>query len=133
MRIEVSHGELADKVTILSIKARKVSDPGKRANIKRELSILSRRLKSLGLSASDPLYRELLSANEELWDIEDAIRRKEAAGIFDDEFIRLARAVYQRNDCRAAIKRRIDESTGSPLIEEKEYVVYPREIPHPDS
>ncbi len=124
MKIEVSNGELADKVSILSIKLLKVQSKEKRINIKKEYEILIRDLRTIPIDEKDPDYLELLDTNLELWNIEDDIRRKEAKDEFDAEFIRLARSVYHKNDQRAAIKRRINLKTHSLLIEEKEYVDY---------
>ena len=124
MKIEVSNGELADKVSILSIKLQKVQSKEKLANIQKEYEILVQDLKAISISEKDPDYMELLNTNLELWDIEDEIRKKEAHNEFDDEFIHLARSVYHKNDQRAAIKRRINLKTHSLLIEEKEYVDY---------
>lgn len=70
------------------------------------------------------LAKELRGVNIELWDIEDAIRRKEAADEFDDEFIQLARSVYKRNDVRAELKRKINLQLGSEILEEKSYAAY---------
>ena len=66
----------------------------------------------------------LQAVNEQLWDIEDRIRDKEAARSFDQDFIELARAVYHRNDERAAIKKRINIALGSRIVEEKSYQPY---------
>ena len=73
--------------------------------------------------------RRLKAINETLWDIEDRIREKERAKIFDADFVALARSVYHSNDERAAIKREINLQTGSELIEEKQYSVYGRDTP----
>ncbi len=124
MKIEVSNGELADKVSILSIKLQKVQSRKKLVNIEKEYNILEQDLKKIHISAQDPDYQKLLSINLELWEIEDRIRIKEANKEFDHEFIQLARSVYHKNDQRAAIKRRINIKTNSVLIEEKEYVDY---------
>jgi hypothetical protein len=124
MKIEVSNGELADKISILSIKLQKVQSKEKLVNIRKEYEILVQDMKAISISENDPDYIDLLNVNLELWDIEDEIRRKEANNKFDDEFIQLARNVYHKNDQRAAIKRRINLKTHSLLIEEKEYVDY---------
>ena len=70
------------------------------------------------------LKKELLHVNEQLWDIEDLIRAKEAQQLFDVEFIELARSVYYTNEQRSVLKRKINILTGSTLIEEKEYTKY---------
>ncbi|MBD3290491.1 hypothetical protein GF337_16930 [candidate division KSB1 bacterium] len=124
MKVEISNGELVDKVTILSIKREKITVPEKLKNVEKEFSILRKEMSTLGISEETPEYQELLRVNRELWDIEDQLRKKEAAQVFDDEFIRLARKVYFTNDKRSEIKRRINQMTDSDLIEEKTYVDY---------
>lgn len=124
--IDVSLGELIDKLTILQIKAEHISDEVKLININKELMILSNSLQKLALS-DEELKRdtdELKIINESLWDIEDDIREKEAKKEFDEEFIALARAVYVTNDKRAAVKKRINLQFGSDLVEEKSYQCY---------
>jgi hypothetical protein len=126
LKVEVSVGELLDKITILEIKSERIDDPAKLANVGRELDVLRRTWAASPLSATDiaePMAR-LKAVNEALWDIEDAIRRKEARQEFDDEFIGLARSVYHRNDERAAIKRELNVMLGSALVEEKSYADY---------
>jgi hypothetical protein len=126
--IPVSAGELLDKITILRIKSERITDPAKLANIRHELALLDtvRQREGLDRPDVDAVTRELHAVNLRLWDIEDAIREKEAQRNFDDRFIELARAVYVANDERAALKRRINESTGSELVEEKSYRDYRR-------
>jgi len=124
MRIEVSIGEVADKLSILQIKLEKFGDPEKRANVRRELESLEGALEEAGVRL-DPVEMEGLRAvNLRLWEIEDDIRRKEARKEFDEEFVRLARSVYFSNDERARLKREINLRHGSDLIEEKEYADY---------
>ena len=126
LQVPVSVGEVLDKITILQIKLAHISDAAKRVNVQNELDAL------LPLVARDAfttdqmqgLVAELKAVNEALWDIEDDIREKEATKSFDAEFIRLARAVYVTNDKRAEIKKQINLSTGSALIEEKSYEAY---------
>ena len=125
-RVPVSWGELIDKITILEIKMERLRVPAALANAAHELGLLLDVLTELveappGLAA---LHRELAAVNRRLWDIEDAIRRKEAAAEFDAAFIELARAVYRSNDERSRIKRAISELLGSDIIEEKQYVGY---------
>jgi len=124
--IEVSWGELIDKITILEIKEQRLSSPAAVANVRNELAALA-----LGFAQLDPapaaldgLKRELKAINETLWDIENRTRAKEAAKTFDQEFIELTRSVYLNNDKRAGIKRRINELLNSGLIEEKQYTAY---------
>jgi len=124
MKIEVSPGELVDKVTILAIKLEKISDPAKLANIGREYDLLYDEMAAAGISETLPEYERLMAINRKLWEIEDRIRAKEAAGTFDDEFIELARSVYFENDKRAAVKREINVKFGSELLEEKQYTAY---------
>jgi hypothetical protein len=124
MKIEVANGEIVDKFTILSIKLQKIVDGTKLANIRREHALLEKALERLGITQNDPDLVALRAVNLKLWDIEDQIRRKEAEGNFDPEFISLARSVYLHNDERAALKRRINLRTGSVLIEEKDYAAY---------
>lgn len=122
-------GEFLDRLTILRIKAGRISESDKLENIRRELDALNALWEDssgAGDAALAPLIRELQDINETLWDIEDSIRAKEAAGEFDPEFIALARAVYINNDKRAAIKRAINIQTGSAVMEEKSYTDYPR-------
>lgn len=124
MQADISIGELVDKVSILKIKSRKIQDPEKLKNIHHELQLLSRKMESTGITVESSVYRKLEKINTALWDIEDRIRMKEAKKAFDDEFIQLARSVYLQNDERAAVKREINTSYGSNLIEEKFYASY---------
>lgn len=121
-RVPVSWGELVDKITILQIKAERIADKGARANVAHELGSL-RRVAGEALRADGvaPLIEQLQAVNEELWEIEDKIREREAEGDFGQRFVQLARSVYKKNDLRAAIKRRINEALGSELVEEKSY------------
>jgi hypothetical protein len=123
--VPIAAGELLDKITILEIKAERIRDAEKLANIARELVALSRVAQTLALAA--PLLElraALKKVNEEIWEIEDRIRDCERARRFDEGFIALARAVYQTNDKRAALKREINLKLGSALIEEKSYRPY---------
>lgn len=124
--VPVSYGELIDKITILEIKAARISHPEKLANVRTELDLLNTTWLANPLAATDiSVERSKLKAvNEALWDIEDHIRVKEKAKAFDTEFIELARSVYFRNDDRAACKREINEILGSTLVEEKSYENY---------
>lgn len=118
--VPVSWGELLDKITILEIKAERITAPDALNNVRRELSLL-RDVAGPRLSQRDmePLVERLRAVNASLWQVEDDIRRKEAEGTFDDAFIALARAVYRTNDERSAIKRQINVMLGSALVEEK--------------
>lgn len=124
MKIDISIGELVDKTTILSIKLVKVKNPDKLINIKHEYELLSRSMKSAGITTNDEIYLQLVKVNQNLWEIEDKIRIKEKDQQFDDEFIKLARSVYIENDKRSEIKKKINIKFGSDIVEEKEYVDY---------
>lgn len=132
MKIEVSNGELVDKLSILDVKSKMVKDEEKLKNIEKERSILSgyyiKLLESLDdsnkvKSVSD-IYLDLIQINTKLWNIEDKIREKEIERNFSFEFIELARSVYYTNDKRAELKKQINKITNSNLIEEKEYKDY---------
>jgi len=124
MQVEISNGELVDKITILSLKLSHIADESKAKNIKKEYDSLVGPLMDIGMDEYSYLYRELWKVNQELWDIEDGIREKERRREFDEEFIELARSVYVTNDRRCEIKRQINIETGSNLIEEKSYEEY---------
>ena len=124
--VPVSYGELIDKITILEIKSKQMTDPAKLANVRNELDQLNATWAAHPAAATDIADERarLLAVNETLWDIEDRIRLKEKAQAFDQVFIELARAVYFRNDERAAVKREINLKLGSQLVEEKSYQDY---------
>jgi hypothetical protein len=125
MNIEVSHGEIVDKLTILQIKKENITDPSKLDNIIKEYNYLFSVVENdLGIPTSSPEYLELLSINKELWVIEDDIRDKERQKEFDDDFVKLARAVYYTNDVRAKIKKEINLKYSSGFVEEKSYQSY---------
>ena len=126
IKIDVSVGEIMDKLTILEIKTEKIKDEAKLANIRKERDSL---LPVINLPAYQSeevrrLVATLKEINLKLWDIEDDIRQKEAKKSFDERFIELARAVYFTNDKRAAVKKQINQITGSELVEEKSYEEY---------
>jgi len=125
--VKTSPGEFLDKLTILEIKAERIRDPRKLENVERELAHLRLVWTESSLSKLDVsgLVSELKSINESLWEIEDKIRLKEGAKQFDDEFIQLARSVYLTNDRRAAVKRELNITLGSELLEEKSYANKP--------
>jgi len=123
MKIEVSNGEIIDKLTIIQIKLERIKDRTKLLNLQKEYDELINASSSI-LSTSDPLYEALYEVNCELWDIEDRIRDLERKKEFGDEFISVARAVYYKNDKRSEIKREINIKTSSGLIEEKSYEKY---------
>ncbi len=123
--IPVSIGEIVDKISILKIKYKKITDIAKLKNVDIELQELKLKFEDLG--AFDQIETEIKNldiVNEQLWKIEDDIREKEKKKEFDDDFIKLARSVYQINDKRALYKKEINLKTGSLLIEEKSYSNY---------
>jgi hypothetical protein len=124
--VPISPGELLDKITILRIKAARITDDGKRSNVQLELGLLEGTWHESGCAAVDVSAdeRALQDVNERLWVVEDRIREKEAAQTFDAEFIELARSVYISNDERAAIKKRVNVRLGSRIVEEKSYQPY---------
>jgi len=124
--VPVSFGELIDKITILEIKAAQIRDAGKLANVRVELDLLTSTWDANPAARTDigAERAQLRAVNQALWDIEDRIRVKEKAQAFDAEFVELARAVYFRNDERAAVKRAINLKLGSQLVEEKSYQDY---------
>ena len=124
MKVEISNGELVDKVTILEIKLERIEDPTKTANVAREYGLLKDAMESAGIAMDSDDFKELKAINLRLWEIEDRIRAKERAKEFDGEFIELARSVYRENDRRFRIKTLFNQKTGSDLTEEKEYVDY---------
>ena len=123
VKIEVSNGEIIDKLTILQLKIERIHEIEKLKNLRREYDVLKDEAAAI-LSTSDPLYKLLYEINRELWDIEDRIRELERNGDFGEEFIATARSVYVKNDRRAEIKREINLRTSSDLIEEKSYRKY---------
>ena len=122
----ISAGELVDKITILRVKAARIGDPAKEANVRKELSLLEATAEQhLPKTAEiDRLTAELAEVNGALWDIEDGKRDCERRQDFGDRFVQLARSVYVENDRRAAIKRAINEAAGSDIVEEKSYKPY---------
>jgi hypothetical protein len=121
--IEISPGELLDKVSILEIKNERIQDQDKLGHVRREMETLNRS-RSEFVSESDAiaaLYAELKTINEQLWVIEDDIRLLEKASDFGEAFIALARSVYITNDRRAGVKRAIDELLNSDIGEVKSY------------
>ena len=123
MKIEVSNGEIIDKLTIIQIKLERIRDEIKLINLKKEYNELFNVSSSL-INTSDPLYKSLYEVNTELWDIEDHIRDLERKKDFGDDFIATARAVYIKNDRRSELKRETNIKTSSGLIEEKSYEKY---------
>lgn len=125
MKIEISTGELVDKITILELKLKNIkNDEEKLRNVKNEYDILTKSLNETNITSESELYKKLFEVNQKLWNIEDDIRIKEKKKEFDEEFIELARSVYFTNDIRAKLKREIDVVTGSNIINEKSYEDY---------
>jgi len=120
MKIEVSNGEIVDKLTILLIKQERISDETKLVNIRNEIESISGISDDI-ISRDDQMFQDLLSVNKALWDIENEIRDKEARKEFNEQFIELARSVYVTNDLRAKIKYQINRKSRSTLVEEKSY------------
>ena len=124
--VEVSIGELLDKISILEIKKEKIKDPEKIKFISKEHSILKDQLEK-NVSSDDKLenlFQELKEINAKLWVIEDDKRECEKNKIFDEKFIKLSRDVHFLNDDRAKIKLEINNHTGSSIKEIKEYTSY---------
>ena len=126
INIEVSPGELIDKITILELKNKFIKNVNQLKNINIELEILMPILSQNNLNTSEikRLSDELYKINNKLWEIEDNLRDKERLLDFGKEFIQLARAVYFTNDKRSKIKRKINILAGSKIIEEKSYSDY---------
>jgi len=127
MKVEVSNGELLDKLTILELKMSNISDDKKLINVKKEFNELSPLAKLLFEKFKDELpikYKELALINSQLWKIEDDIRECEKNKNFGEKFVELARAVYFTNDKRSDVKKQINILTGSGFIEEKSYEDY---------
>lgn len=124
MKIEVSLGEVVDKLSILDIKRDKITDPEKSDNIKREYDYLSSELAQNGFYQDNQYYKDLYEVNLELWKVEDRLRELEKQARFEGEFVELARKVYITNDKRAKIKRDINIEYKSNFVEEKSYVKY---------
>lgn len=121
--IEVSPGEVMDKLTILAIKEQRLSHPEKLGHVRREAAVLRRAVDPLLETHPPlrPLMEALVGLNGRLWDIEDALRAMEQRGDFGPDFVELARQVYQTNDRRAAAKAEINALLGSDIAEQKSY------------
>ena len=127
MKVEVSNGELLDKLSILELKLKNIKDDKKLINIKNEHAGLSPLCNNLFNNYGNELrslYAKLSEINAELWKIEDNIRECERNKDFGDEFVRLARAVYFTNDKRSDVKKSINLLTESGFVEEKSYEDY---------
>ena len=123
MKIEVSIGEIVDKLSILQIKKNNITEPAKLENVKKEYLYLHE-IVFLELNIQYEDFQQLIFINDKLWTIEDSIRDKERLREFDDEFNFLARNVYKINDERAQVKKNINIKYGSEFVEEKSYTQY---------
>lgn len=119
----ISLGELIDKITILQIKTQHLQGNALE-NVQEELAALELTLNKLQLDIDPSLIHSLKKVNHGLWQIEDAIRDQERQKTFGEDFIHLARSVYQQNDLRSAIKKKINTTYGSAFTEEKSYKQY---------
>lgn len=131
MKIEVSNGEIMDKLTILAIKLQQIKDTAKLKNVQTEYDVLAPIVHGIYESLEEEnkeflqdLHKNLQDINQTLWNIEDQIRIHESKKDFEDDFVELARSVYFTNDERAEFKKKINELTGSLLVEEKSYEEY---------
>lgn len=123
--VEVSIGEILDKLTILGIKKDRISDPEKLIHIEREYDILKDK-SNVYLNSEEVrnLFEKLIEVNSRLWTIEDDLRDLESQKRFDDEFVQKARMVYMTNDLRFKIKNKINQITNSGVQEQKGYKEY---------
>ena len=125
--IPVSAGELLDKISILEIKKERIQDSDKKKNVSIELNLLRKVLMESEIEETicpkilDHLCQQLKKVNEELWEVEDILRLLEKENDFSLDFVNFARSVYRRNDERAQLKRKINELSGSQIVEEKSY------------
>ena len=121
----ISLGELVDKISILMIKKKNISDSIKLEHVAKELEFLQKTLKEyISEDKINKFIEELVNINSKLWKIEDDIRECERNKLFDQTFIDLARSVYFTNDQRARIKNDINKNFGSELVEVKSYEEY---------
>lgn len=124
--VDISPGELIDKITILEIKQERIADGDKLRHVNAEWAALSA-CRDRAISPSPELAAltsALKQVNERVWDAEEGLRDCERQQAFGAPFIELARSVYRTNDRRVELKRRINALLGSPLIEEKSYAPY---------
>ncbi len=126
IQVPISPGELLDKITILQIKAERIEDAAKVANVKLELDLLSHIWnESVTVDSEiEALTKELKRINDILWNIEDHIRDEEHKKQFGERFIELARSVYVTNDDRANTKKKVNMYLNSNIVEEKSYRNY---------
>ena len=127
MKIEISNGELLDKLSILELKLKNITDENKLINVRsefEELNPLAQQIFKKKAVGINELYLKLSEINGNLWDIEDDIRQCERDKKFDSKFVQLARDVYFTNDIRSELKKEINILTKSGIIEEKSYEDY---------
>tara|TARA_Y100000589_G_scaffold244379_1_gene232069 strand:+ start:169 stop:549 length:381 start_codon:yes stop_codon:yes gene_type:complete len=124
--VELSLGEVVDKVTILLLKEKHLSQPEALVNVRRELKTLREAWEKAGFEPMETLadWHGLCDVNSALWQVEDDLRDCEREKSFGPKFVQLARSVYHLNDRRACLKRSINTTLGSRLIEEKSYADY---------
>ena len=115
MKVDISNGELIDKITILEIKMERIDDNSRIMNVLKELSVLSK------FEFDTPHKEELKLVNSKIWDCEDTIRRLTKENAYDESFIECAKQIHILNDERAMIKKRINLETLSDIVEEKSY------------
>ncbi len=124
MKIDISPGELFDRLTIIEIKLERIAPPEKLLHLRREYEDLCRLRDTIVAEKLAALVTELKAVNAQLWQSEDGIREHERRQDFGPSFVALARAIYRQNDRRSALKRAINECCGSALMEEKSYAAY---------
>jgi|TARA_R110000824_G_scaffold81956_1_gene205715 hypothetical protein len=121
MKIEVSIGEVVDKITILQIKKEKIDNEAKLKYINEELTILNETLKKENIEVPDGLVQNLKKVNKMLWETEDIIRLKEKNSAFDEDFVKHARLDAILNDKRFLAKNEINNYCNSQIKEQKSY------------
>jgi hypothetical protein len=124
VKIDISPGELFDRLTIIEIKLERIAPPEKLLHLRREYEDLCRLRDTIVAEKLAALVTELKAVNAQLWQSEDGIREHERRQDFGPSFVALARAIYRQNDRRSALKRAINECCGSALMEEKSYAAY---------
>jgi len=124
MLVEISNGELVDKVSVLEIKYNRITSEEKKKNVEKEYFYLKQKMELLGITTQSKEYQGLLEVNSKIWEEGDQIRILEKEGKFDEEFIDLAKSINKSNNKRARMKREINEKTKSLFVEEKEHPDY---------
>lgn len=121
--VEVSVGELLDKISILEIKKIKIEDPEKNKNVRLELELLEKEYDKLPNQEEKMKFiKQLFLVNSVLWELEDKVREKESKQLFDENFIQIARDIYLNNDKRYHLKQQVNLFFKSKIIEEKSYL-----------